>query len=357
MTATASEKPIQEKWREIDPILQALSDFERKNAGDEISLHHFAIRKTWLASDAYLSRLLIQLLTFTNPVIPGLFRKHALGLLIARLRKTGTYKKLASEAAAIQLKMNGQRLRAFFLPSQTYPEGECLKIIPKRDGISENTRNELAFRKKLTELNCITVPRVERVEEDADFLYIREELIQGQRYRHQRHGSLFITQGLPELCAMYKAAGVQYAPLDRYYDFSLLKQLKKIVSDKEKHHDFLHLVEEAFRINPDIPTSACHNDLLPSNLCVSNEKLYFFDWEMVSNGPILGDLLKLPFKYDLIEKLMEMVAKAVQQNFPAAKKAYHLHFALYVARRIVKQPTKKDRYLRLWNSHHQKFNF
>lgn len=355
MTVEPDETSLPAQWQEIDPILLALCEFEENSVGKEIKPRHFAIRQTWLANDAYLPRLLAHFLTFSKPAIPGLFQKHILGLLIARIRKFGTYRKLASHAEAIQLKTNGNRLRAFFLPTKSNPEGLCVKIIPKRNHIADKTQAEIAFRRKLTELNCITVPKIKAVTEDDHYLYVSEELIQGERYRHRRHESLFIDQGIPELCAMYEAAGIHFSPLDDYYPVSLLNQIKTVLNGQSDADAFVQEVETAFRLNPDIPISACHNDLLPSNLCVAQGKLYFFDWELVSEGPILADLLKLPFKYDRMEKVIQKVADTAKQNFPATEMTYSLHFAVYIADRIAKNKKKKDRFLSLWRRHKEKF--
>lgn len=355
MSVIPDERPLPAEWQEIGPILQALCEFEKKSVDQDIKSRHFAIRQTWLANDAYLPRLAIHFLTLSKPAIPGLFQKHIFGLLLARIRNSGRYRKLASQAAAIQLKTDGNRLRAFFLPTKANPDGSCLKIIPKRDGIAQKTRAEIAFRKKLTELKCITVPKIKAVNEDANYLYVSEELVQGERYRHRRHGALFINQGIPELCAMYIAAGIYFSPLDTFYSISLLNRIKAIFGGSSAADSFIQELENAFRLNPDIPISACHNDLLPSNLGVAQGKLYFFDWELVSEGPIFADLLKLPFKYDRMEEMLQTIAEKMKQHFPAVNKTYSLHFAVYIADRIVKNEKKRDRFLSLWKLHKEKF--
>ncbi len=355
MTKDPNKTKCSDTWQAIDPILQALCRFEQNQDDPPDIPRHFAIRQTWMANDRYLPRLFLHLITFSKPSIPGLFLKHILGLLAARFKMSGKYPKILSKAAAVQLKLNGHRLRAFFLPSSDYPEGLCLKIIPKKEGIDSKTRDELAFRKHLEKLGCITLPHIKSVEEDDDFLYIAEELIQGQRYRHRQHKSLFIDQGIPELYAMYEAAGVHYTPLDVFYPLPLLNDTKRILGDVSKETDFQKMLSEAFRKNPDIPIGACHNDLLPSNLCVSKNKLYFFDWEMVSEGPIFADLLRLPFKYDSNDSLIGAIATTLKEKFPAPSNAYLLHFTAYIAERIVKNPAKKERFLEHWKRHHQKF--
>lgn len=355
MIKIEDETPVRQEWLEIDPILQALCDYEEKNSPSAIPARHFAIRQTWLSNDVYLPRLFFHLITLTKPKIPGIFRKTLAGLLKARLSNKGTYDKLRSEASFIQLKLNGNRLRSFYLPSNNKPKGLCLKIIPKRKGFAKKTEDELDFRKKLSELGCITLPQIIKVEEDSHFLYISEELIQGERYRHYRHASLFADQGISELCAMYKAAGIHYASLDEVYPLSLLETLKSLLTPSDEHKGFLATLEKAFQINPDIPIGACHNDLLPSNLSVADGKLYFFDWEMVSEGPIMADLLRLPFKYEKSGDLLGPIAKAMKSNFSATDQAYLLHFTAYVAERIVKNQKKKDAYLRLWSHYHQQF--
>lgn len=344
-----------EKNDEIDPILQALSDYEEKKSPHTLPARQFAIRHTWLANDSYLPRLCLHLITLSKPKIPGIFRKTLMGLLKARLSKKGTYNGLRSQASFIQLKLNGNRLRSFYLPDKDRPNGLCFKIIPKKNGFSKKTADELSFRKKLSELDCITLPQIVQVEEDEHFLYISEELIQGERYRHYRHASLFAGQGITELCAMYKAAGIHYSSLDEIYPLSQLETLQSLLTSSTAHQEFLAALKTSFRINPDIPVGACHNDLLPSNLCVADGKLYFFDWEMVSEGPIMADLLRLPFKYEKSGDLIDAVAQAMKSNFSAADNAFQLHFTAYVAERIIKNTNKKEAYLKLWSRYQQQF--
>jgi len=155
-------------------ILLALSNFETKNFGKQPSLRHFAVRKPWMISYSFLLKLILQLFILTKPPIPGLFLKHMVGLIINRLKTNSIYKDLASAADGIQLKHDYTRLRAFYFPSENN-DGCCLKIVSNKHDIAERAKNELKVRKTLAESGSITVPKIIKVEEDDEFIYILEE--------------------------------------------------------------------------------------------------------------------------------------------------------------------------------------
>ncbi|MEH6404207.1 MAG: phosphotransferase [Sneathiella sp.] len=355
MAAVIEDQKVSEKWGKITPILKALCQFERRRNVSKIDPPYFSIHKTWLASYTFHPRMLASLISFTTPPIPGLFRKHMLGLLASHLSPSKTYGKLSAQATAIQFKPDGNRLRAFYLPSKEFKNGLSLKIVPKKDRILTSTRKEISFRKKLEDLGTIRVPRLYDTEEDDDFLYITEELIQGHRFRHWRHKKLYREQGIPALCNTYKAIGFHKAPLNSYYEPGLVDQLSKIIGKTALEASFLKAVQQAFSENPEIEIGMCHNDLLPSNLGISNNILYFFDWELVGTGPLLPDLLKLPFKYNNSYGLVKAVANQMATEFFAKENTHYHHFAIFIANKLIKAPEKSKKLLNYWRNCHHHF--
>lgn len=352
---TTNRQVDPEKWKDINSILQALCEFESRRHKADIEPENFSIHKTWLASYRFHSRMLRHLLSLTTPSIPGLFRKHMMGLLSSHLFPSRIYGKIASRANAIQLKIDGNRLRAFYLPTSNQEKGLTLKIVPKKKKILEAARKELSFRQTLTELGTITIPKIHGTEEDENFLYISEELIQGKRYRNWRHRKLFKDQGIPALCNTYKAIGFQKDFLSNHYDPSIGDRLIDAIGNSPQNTSLLEAVKQAFSENPEIEVGMCHNDLLPSNLGVSDNILYFFDWELVDKGPLLPDLLKLPFKYNTSYGLVEAVAQNITTEFGTDQRTHYLHFAAFIAKKIVRTPHKSKKYLRYWKRCNQYF--
>lgn len=335
--------------KKIDPTLDALAGFEGTQIQQKTAPRHFTIRQTWMANDAYRAKTLKHLLTFTRPPVPGLFYKTLLKLYVKRFLKSGKYRKLASKADFLQLKLDGTRLRAFFLPGTINLEGLCVKIIPKESGLAVRTRQELSFREKLTELGTITLPRILNVTEDDGFLYISEELIQGTRYRNLWHATLYANQGIPELCATYKSFDLRMEPVSEHLSATFLTDLSACLGSRKRDQKFLQAARLAVEKNPLMPIGTCHNDLLPSNICVSNGQLYFFDWELVAEGSILTDLLKLPFKYRLSDIGIKAAAQALKAEFPLPAGTYQDIFTLYVAERIVGNSKRKAEFLEHWH--------
>ncbi len=351
---TLKEKGV--RIKEIDPTLVALCHFEKERTLKETTPRNFTIRHTWMANDVGRLKNFLHILTFTRPKIPGLFRKTLLSLFFKRLKKSGTYRPLATTADFLQLKLDGTRLRAFYLPKKGYPKGLCVKIIPKTASLADRTTGELKFRHKLSELRTITVPKIQEVSEDEEFLYICEEMIAGQRYRNLWHQKLFATQGVKELCATYKAFGIKFEKASTLMPENIDEKVFNILSSSKRDKQFYIHLQEALKFDPAAPIGTCHHDLLPSNLCVSSGELYFFDWEMVSQGSILADLLKLPFKYNLSAESIKSIAQHLDAEFPMEKGHYKSLFTIYVAERICMNPKKKSRFLKHWQAHYQRFN-
>ena len=292
------------------PILKALADFE----GGGVP-HRFAARQPWMASDLLLSG------------IPGFS-------FLDRVRLAASERQsLASSADAIQLKNDMTRLRAFYLGENP----RCVKIVSNRHSIADRTREELDLRRRLEGYGTITLPTVRDVREDKDFIYITEDLVKGRRFSLGRDGDMFIEQGLPQLLETYRRHGIVLEPLRGHFSADMKISAPPL---------FLKMLEKAFVDNPAIPVSICHGDLLPSNLCVSGGRLYFFDWEKSFRGPVIADLMRLPMKYPArAVKMAKAVLKLLEKDYAAG---LGHSFTACVAARIAQTPSKSGAFLDFW---------
>lgn len=341
----------------LDLILGAVCEFEAQAEGAAVPpVRKFARQGPWLASDNVILRLAAALFLPVRPPIPGLFRKHMAGLVLSRIFKAGCAPNLASSAEGMQIKLDGTRLRAFFLPSASFPEGLCLKIVPTDKVIAKRTRHEMDIRKKLTELGTITVPAVRSIRETAQYIFVSEELIAGQRFRMRQHERLYCRQGMAELVATYKAFGVSRAPLGDHYSLALGKKIETEIRQLSGGDAFLCVLQAAASGSLNIPISMCHRDLLPSNLCVSNGKLYFLDWEMAAPGPVFTDLMQLPLRYPDRAGLFKAVVQLFAREFEIEGDEISHMFTALIAARIAKEPHKAKKFVDIWRRNQQVFS-
>jgi tRNA A-37 threonylcarbamoyl transferase component Bud32 len=340
----------------LETILDALEKFETYKGHTVPTPRHFAIRATWLASDNILARLFLSLVLPIRPPVPGLFRRHILGLLINRLRKKGTYRKIATSAEGIQVKIDGQRLRAFFLPSKRFPDGICLKIVPSDEGIAARTRHEIKIRQQLQKFGTITVPKILDVVEEDGFIFILEELVKGQRFRVWRQKDLYIQQGIKQLIATYHSFGIHNEPLANRYPLELEENLVEKIRMQSEAKEFIKKLSEIPARNISIPVSMCHRDLLPSNLCTNDNILYFLDWELSAEDSIFSDLMKLPMKYPSQAALFKSAAHSFKKEFAFSSEEMLVIFTAFIAGRIKKDPAKIKKFLQIWARHQRSFS-
>lgn len=345
------------KTDRLESILGAVCEFEAGREGALApSVRKFAHQGPWLANDNVIIRLALALLLPLRPPIPGLFRKHMAGLVASRLFRGAKARKLACSAEGIQVKLDGTRLRAFFLPSISFPNGSCLKIVPTDRDIAERTRHEMDIRRKLTKLGTITVPAVREMHETEQYMFVQEELIAGQRFRIRKHEKLYRRQGMAELLATYKAFGVTLAPLGDHYPLALSGELDTEIRGLAGGVEFLTLLSEAASGSAKMPISMCHRDLLPSNLCVSGRQMYFLDWEMAAEGPIFSDLMQLPLRYPERSRLFEAVVQLFAREFGIEDKDMLSLFTALLAGRIAKEPGKVKKFVDIWNRNRKIFS-
>ena len=334
-------------------MCKALSDFEARTIKHTRAKRLYIARRNWLVEQSLLQEFISDFPFFQPGRIPGLTRRRLWRLILANFTSKGK-KKLHLTADAIELKPYGGHLRAFYLPGDIFEIGASIKIVPIK--ASAATRREIEFRQKLEALGTITIPAVYKIEEDDDFFYLVEEMIAGQNFTETDHLPLFIQQGLPELMNSYKALGITYRPLAKFFPQSLASDVTRILSGHQGAGEFLKTLKTALLVNPSIPASYGHKDIQPANLGVSQNKLYFFDWEACGECPILWDLLQLAFRLKNNELLLAEIKKIIFYETENPEQHAGAVFTAYTAKHIKGDPAKADKYLNIWLRHHELFN-
>jgi len=331
-------------------ILQALSDFETDKSGKHPAKQLFVCRYPWMVSGHFLKKSVMHLFALKRPPVPGLLFKHIPGLILNWAKSGSMHNHFASSADAIQLKHDHTRLRAFFLSSENTNNNYCLKIVSNKHDIAYRTRDELKTRKALENFSSISIPKIIYTREDDMFIYIVEELIKGRRFRIWQDLKLFKNQGLRELSNTYQLYGVRYEPLQSYLPENIINKVARVLQGLPHSDTFLHELQIAYSANPAVPVSLCHCDLLPSNIGVSNGRLYFFDWEKSQYGTIFHDLMKLPMKYPAITgKLIDAVLTLMKKDFSVNTLSLQHQFTTYTALRVSNKPENASVFLKIWN--------
>lgn len=314
------------------PIIKALEEYEAAaNAAAVAALSFFAWREPWLARQLWL-----------QGCVPGYSHADFLRNVLSRLSCRG--QKIASRAAAVQLKHDMTRLRAF------YPDkaggGYCVKIV-QADGVTgSRMREELKLRGRLAALGTVTIPAMRETFERGNYIYLIEDIIIGRRFDFRRDADDYIARGLPQMVATYNKAGITFEPLSAHFDAALLARLSGI---KNMAPDFVAALDAAFANNPAVPVSLCHGDLLPSNLCIGKDAFYLLDWDRSFTGAIARDLLRLPMKYPAQGGRVGAAVMAVLRTASGGDAAAaDAQLAAYVAQRIADAPEKALIYQSFW---------
>ncbi len=233
----------------ISEIIDQLSKHE--TASVKLFLRH----KTWLVSKGFV---------FTNKhlrQIPGLKFKHLLGLFFKRNEIT-----LNTSADAIQVSDNGNRLRAFYVE-----EGTTLKIVRKESHYGEETLREVKLRDEISKKSNILIPKIESIEEKDGFVFVKELLIKGRSYNKKKDKALFCEQVIDPLKSFYQSMGIEKMPLSKALGvMTVFAHGNKDTMPKE--------LFDLIARNPEVSVSMCHNDVLASNLAVSDGWICFLDW-------------------------------------------------------------------------------
>ena len=321
-------------------LLDAFCRLESGWFGTNAPIRDFICYRTWALQRerraGYLARSLID----RSRAISGL----GVGDKMALLQGGPTRGGVASRANVLQFKGSWQRLRGFYCHSDRRTAA-TIKVVVGEGTIAEGTRAEIDLRSKLTEGGTITVPRMIEAQDEGDFIMIVEDMVPGRRFQFWRDASLYLAEGLPQLLATYVHFGIRHEPLARFLEGGRATAATGLTTDRE----FAAALEAAMSANPVMPFGLCHGDLLPSNLCVSDGKLVFFDWEGCGEGPLIVDLMRLPFKYPgATQSVLSETLRQFVQTFDVSPEDVGHQFTAYVADRISMDPKREHLFLKAW---------
>lgn len=330
----------------FDRILAALSSYEAARANAAIEPARFAQRKVLLANARYLRRSIVLPAATGRLGIPGLRRGQTVGLLAGYMTGSTTVRALASRADAIQLKKNGTRLRAFYLPRGGC--SQCVKIVDRQSPQASRLGDEIAVRRRLDRLATITVPAIKRIDEDSRYIYIVEDMVLGRRFDIRRDCARFLEQGLDELARTYRAHGVRHEPLSRHLPANLPAAVAANIHGRKFANAFMDRLRAALERNRPAAVSVCHGDLLPSNLAVSQGRIVFFDWEQAGEGLVSFDLLRLALKYPRARRLPPAIAACVKALSSDLDVCFEDQFTAYLATKIAGNQKRAVERLAYW---------
>ncbi len=277
----------------ISGIIDKLSKYEATH--EQIFLWH----KTWLVKKDNAFNALFNTSCDLRQ-IPGFKIKHLLGLLFK-----GKEISLQTSADAIQVSDNGNRLRAFYVS-----EGKTFKIVRKESHYGEETLHEVKFRAEILQKSNILVPKIESTEEKDGFVFVKEFLIKGRAYKKKKDKALFCEQIIGPLKSFYKSIGMDKMPLSKALGvMTVFAHGNKDIMPKE--------LFDLIARDPEVAVSMCHNDIVASNLAVSDGQIYFLDWGSALKTICGRDFVKIG-RYYLKDKAiynhMDKTIKELQNN-------------------------------------------
>lgn len=325
------------------PILHALGQSEHQHAGRPSSARRFVRTGPWLLNRAQAGLL-------ARARIPGLGLRHRCAALLGPLLGQSDAGLLALAAPAIQLKDDMTRIRAFYPLAQSRSAGgACVKVVTATGALGARTVQETALRRQLEDAGTITLPRIRDTGTLGDFIYVYEELVCGRRFSLRRDAGLFIAQGLPQLLGTYTAFGVEAAPLRAQFPATLREDMAQLAARDAAFVPLSRALDAAWRDDPATPVGLCHGDMLPSNLAVAGDTLYFFDWEQSRRGALVSDLLRLPMKTPQAStRLVAAMFDGVRRNLGVSPAALRHHLCAYMCLRITQRPGQGRSVARTW---------
>lgn len=327
------------------PILRALGAFECQLGHPDPKESRFVARRPWLFRAGWRLELLGQLLTRNVFAVPGLQPAHVLGLIAGNERSAHLPAYIRTHADAMQINGSHTRLRAFYLP-RTGRSARSLKLVScEAPNLISEMRQEIGIRRQVEDIGTICVPPLGEVIEGNDYLCMTEDMVLGRRYTLLLDVPLFIETGLPQLAATYRALGYRRERYSAFVPSDLDTKLRKIRGTG----GLADAVARAQEADLEVSAGLCHGDLVPSNLAVSRDTLYFLDWGRSHDGLLAHDLCMLPFKDPrLTLPMIRAVRETLVRNLDTAPESADAQIALYAAQRIVAHPRDARRFLYFW---------
>ena len=278
---------------------QALEILQQIDGHDSNTAAPFVWRKAWLARRSLLPTALLGL---KSPLrkIPGLRYSRLTGLLADGLRKKPV--EIATDAHAIQVGKTGNRLRTFLPKNKT-----TLKVVRETSHYGSATLREIELRSNMAGSN-ILVPQLMDHERKNGFLFVREQLIEGRSYNIRRDRHLFCTQIIAPLVTFYEHTGITMMPLTDALG-PMTAFITKVQADGSIFARLSTLISE----NPQVAVSLCHNDVLPSNLAVTKNGVYFLDWGSAIPSLCGRDFVRIGERYIRNSAIQEYMKEQISR--------------------------------------------
>ena len=312
-------------------ILAALCTFEADGKSADLPKSIFLHKKAWFIKKGARG-------FFSSLKIPGTQLRSILPIFMNPQEAVA----LKSQADALQGNEDMTRLRAFYLSQK-----QCLKVVSAKGDIGERTRIENTLRKKVENLQTIRLPHIKHIDEKQDYIYIVEEMVEGRQFRFSKDAEKFIEQGIPQLLNTYKALGVEEVRVSSCFPPSLAEDFEALFLGQ--YNDFANEVRDILSGVSVTLSGTCHGDLLPSNLGIQGDDLYFFDWEKSFEGPLLKDMLRLVFKKPKkTDNIAHAVLKEYGKKFGVSFPDILNFFTVYTAWSMLQKPSTASSKNELW---------
>ena len=303
----------------------------------------------WLVNIDYFPNMALYLPRLYSDTIPGLYRTNIYGLFANAILRKDRHYLIYQSSDAMQIKMTGERLRLFYVKGSVH--SHTVKIVLRDSQYGSWTENEINIRRYLSDLGTINIPTIEDVHKNDEFIFITEQMIFGRRFNGRRDWKLFRSAVLQQLMATYRAHGVRYLAICNSLKPDLLDQITVILDEKAEKSRFRNELRGVIERNGKAAMSFCYGALGPSNLAVTDAKIYFLDWKRAKEGVIAFDLLTIAMKYPGIDYLVKEIRESIVSTFASRECSFEDLMTVYVARTIVRHPSHMAVYLDFWERH------
>jgi hypothetical protein len=330
-------------------IFDELFSLEKRNNNGLLIKHSRFIKKSaWYVNEHYMKILFTYPLIPSSNKIPGLYRTKIFGLMKNFVLNQQTHEMLPSAADAIQIKLSGERLRAFFSIGKT--QRHTVKVVcdSNRNKFIEITKNEISIRQMLASFKTINVPKIIATEQSASAFILFEEMIPGRRFNARIDKTLYRENMLPQLRDTYLAYGVKYVPVGDVISLEMHGKIELLVSTMPNSKQFRTALWKIIEKNSAAAVSICHGGLRPCNIAIADDKVYFLDWKFSNEGFIITDLLRTAVKYPKLDYIIQNIRETLTTNFTNTGCNFEDLLTVGIALEMLRVPGNSPGLLQLW---------
>lgn len=212
-------------------------------------------------------------------------------------------------------------------------DGET-SILKKCDGAN---RDAVRYARYFADHN-FAVPRILDNFTVGEENFVRMEFAEGTDARGctEEEGER-VGKALAQIQSHYLTAGGHTEKTDSYFKRCIFDRFQKIKEYYPDSEAVFSYVEHRFF---EAPQTLIHDDLLPINVLLNGEKLWFIDWEYAEILPYFLDLARFAFVYDKSENFfisqesamafLQCYYEKMQENpgFPISRKQFYLDTAV-----------------------------